>query len=233
MADSGREDSLAALFGQLQDERARTWPAAQLAANVVQRRALRDGFDAAAAVKVGDQLEPFHLPDTQGGTLALDRLVEHRAAILIFVRYAECPADNLALPHYDRHLSGLIEAGVPVVAISPQRPDRLDAIRVRHDLRITLASDRDNQLARSLGITFTPLETPTPPPAGWIGEVTGTGSWELPLTSVLIVDQNRVVRFVSISPDWLDRVEAPEILTALRSIRSESNRPHELASAEH
>jgi peroxiredoxin len=230
MAHRESGDSLAALFGQLQAERARTWPEAQLAANSAQRLALLAGFDSEAAVKVGDRLAPFALSDPQGGTLTLDQLIARGPTVLIFFRYATCPADNLALPYYDRELAGLIDAGVPVVAISPQIPERLDAIRARHGLRIAVASDRDNELARRLGLTFTPLETPAPPPSGWIGEVTGTDSWELPLTSALIVDADRVVRFVSISPDWLDRVEAPQILAALSSVAGGSARA--LASAE-
>jgi peroxiredoxin len=231
MAHPQTEDSLSASFAQLQEERARTWSEAQLTANSAQRLALRAGFDPDAAVKAGDQLAPFSLAGTHGGTLTLDQLIEQGPAVLILFRYATCPADNLALPYYDRHLAHLIEAGVPVVAISPQLPDRLDAIRARHDLRITVASDSGNALARQLGLTFTPLETPTPPPAGWIGEVTGTESWELPLTSVLIVDAHRTVRFAAISPDWLDRVEASEILAALDTVQRGSGLQRTLASA--
>jgi peroxiredoxin len=46
------------------------------------------------------------------------------------------------------------------------------------------------------------------------------GTAELPQPAVIIVDQDRVVRFVDVSPDWLRRTEAPEILEALREIRA-------------
>lgn len=218
MADADHDGSLNAQFRRLQQERELSWPAEQLAANVAQRRALLTAFDPAATVKVGDRLDPFDLVGSRGEAITLDRIIADGPAILILFRYAGCPADNLALPYYDRHLTA--QAGVPVVAISPQIPERLDAIRERHDLGLTVASDPGNGLANRLGLTFTPLETFTLPPAGWIGEVTGTGSWELPQTSVLIVDRDRIVRFVAISPDWLDRIEAPAILAALRSVQT-------------
>lgn len=228
MADA--ETSLNAQFRQLQREREASWSAAQLAANIAQRQALLDAFDPAATIGVGDRLDAFHLVDSRGGTIALDRLVADGPAVLIFFRYAGCPADNIALPYYDRALLPALEAaGVPLVAISPQIPERLDAIRARHGLGLIIASDPDNRLARRLGLTFTPLETTVPPPPGWIGEVTGTGSWELPQTGVLIVDRDRIVRFVAISPDWLDRIEAPEILAALGAVQTAS----ELVSADH
>lgn len=219
MADVDRELGLAERFAQLHADRARSWPPAQLAQNVAQRQALLDAFDPEQVVRPGDTIEYFELLDSRGGALTLDGLVASGPAVLIFFRFADCPADNLALPYYDRQLATeLAAAGVPLVAISPQIPDRLEAIRHRHELRLTVASDPDNRLARRLGLTFTSLETPSPPPSGWIGEVTGTKSWELPQTAVLILDAGRVVRFAAISPDWLDRIEAPEIRAALGRI---------------
>ncbi len=214
-------DSLAAAFASLQAERERSWTPEQLAQNRAQRQALRDALDFSRVVGTGDRLDDFALANPAGGEIRLTDLVADGPAVLVFFRYADCPADNIALPLYDRALSRpLRAAGVPLVAISPQVPEKVDAIRARHDLALTVATDRDNRLARALGLTFVPLATPEPPPAGWIGEITGTGSWELPQTAVLIVDRDRIVRFAAISPDWLDRVEPGVILDALDRIAS-------------
>jgi peroxiredoxin len=213
------DTSLAARFRALQEERTRTWTAAQLAANAAQRSALRDAFDADRAVKAGDRLEDADLLGSRGGTLRLSRLASQGPAVLLFFRFAGCPADNIALPYYDAALfAPLRDAGIPLVAISPQVPGKLDAIRAAHALRLTVASDPGNALARRLGLTFVPLDTPTPPPAGWIGEVTGTDTWELPQTAALVIDRDLTVRYAAISPDWLDRVEAEEILAAVARI---------------
>jgi peroxiredoxin len=139
--------------------------------------------------------------------------------VLIFFRFAGCPACNLALPYYDRQLlPHLAAAGIPLVAVSPHLPDKgLGDIRTRHALGFPVAADRDNRLGRRFGITFSRGEVPAGQPTpGWIGELTGTGTAELPQPAVLIIDADRIVRFVSISPDWLVRTEAPEILAALR-----------------
>lgn len=210
-------ESLAARFAALEAERERDWMPEQLAGNRAQRQALRDAFDPERTVGVGDRLADFTLEVRDEQVLRLTDLVAGGPAVLLFFRYAECPADNLALPLYD---SAFSDAGVPVVAISPQVPGKRDAIGARHDLSLTLATDRDNRLARTLGLTFTPLATPEPPPPGWVGEITGTQSWELPQTAALIVDTDQVVRFAAISPDWLDRVEPEAVLAALDDILS-------------
>jgi len=212
-------ESLTAQFEALHAERVRTWDPAQLARNVGQRRQLVENFDPAQAVQVGDRVAPFELAESRGGTLTLDALVADGPAVLIFFRYAGCPACNLALPYYDRQLRPALDAaGIPLVAISPHLPERgLDAIRARHDLGFPVAADRDNALGRRFGITFSRGEVPAGQPTpGWIGELTGTGTAEFPQPAVILIDAGHIVRFVDISPDWLMRTEAPAILAAVR-----------------
>jgi peroxiredoxin len=51
-----------------------------------------------------------------------------------------------------------------------------------------------------------------------LGDVTGTGTWELPMPALIVVAQDRTVRFADISPDWLVRTEAAPVLEAVRAI---------------
>lgn len=210
-------DNLRARYAALQAERERDWSPAQLARNAAQRQQLVARFDAATVAQPGDVLPDLALDDVEGATLTLDALTAQGPALLIFFRFAGCPACNIALPYYAETLWPVLRArGIPLVAFSPQQPDRLVEIKRRHDLPFAVATDRDNQLARLLGIAFVPDDRPSPPPAGWIGEVTGTGSWELPQPAVLLLGPGRVVQRLQVSPDWLDRPEADDILAWLR-----------------
>jgi peroxiredoxin len=213
---STKQESLTAHFEELHAERARTWDPAQLAKNVDTRKALVAAYDPRTVVKVGDPVEPFTLATSSGGTVDLDGLVANGPAVLIFFRWAECPACNLALPYYDRQLwPALASLGASLVAISPHlNAQGLDAIRARHGLHFEVAEDEGNALGRRF--TFARGETP----GGKIGEVTGTGTAELPQPAVIIIDRDHVVRFVDVSPDWLKRTEAPEILDAIRQIEA-------------
>jgi peroxiredoxin len=208
-------DSLYSLFGALIAERERDWPAEQLARNVAQRRQLVDRFDTASVIQPGSPLPPTLLKDVEGGTLTVPEL-GGRPQLLLFFRYAECPACSIALPYYARALLPQLEhRGVRLLAISPQNPDRLRAIRTRFDLPFQVASDEGNRLARAIGILFAPDVQPDPPPPGWPGEITGTGTWELPQPTVVLVDGRGIVRAVTVSPDWLDRPEAETILATV------------------
>jgi peroxiredoxin len=139
---------------------------------------------------------------------------------LLFFRFAGCPACNLALPYYQRQLyPGLRALGATLVAISPQVPERLVEIKQRHGLEFFVASDLGNALGRKFGITFTadqPSQQSILAKGVNLGEVTGTGTWELPMPAVIVIGQDRVVRFAEISPDWLVRTEAGPVLEAVR-----------------
>lgn len=216
-------ESLKAQFDALHAEREKSWDPEKLRGNVEQRRALVAKFDPAAIVQVGDRVADVSLALSTGGTVSLDQLVANGPALLIFFRFAGCPACNIALPYYDRQLRPALEAaGVRLVAVSPHLPERgLDDIRTRHGLGFEVASDRDNGLARRFGLAFVPPGNP-PTPTGddsWIGALTGTGTWELPQPAAVLIDQDQIVRFVDVSPDWLDRTEAPAILAAIAALR--------------
>jgi peroxiredoxin len=207
-------ESLQTQFDALHAERERTWPAAQLKKNVDQRQHLVDVYDAHNHIQPGDKAPAFTLLNVDGGTLTRDDLIKDGPAVLIFFRFAGCPACNIALPYYERHLwPELKAAGIKLVAISPQVPDRLIDIKTRHNLGFSVASDPDNRLGNALGITFAPEDQPTVKPGdSWIGELTGTNSWVLPQPTVLFIDRDATVRFVDVSPDWLNRTDPATIL---------------------
>lgn len=222
MSQSPRE-SLHQIFRDLHAERVRTFDPAVLQVNIDQRKTLVDTADRAGFVKAGDTLPAFILPEVDGGELGLEALVQRGPAVFIFFRFEGCPACNLALPYYQRNLwPSLKEWGVPLVAVSPQVPSKLVAIKRRHSLEFSVASDLGNTLGRQLGILYSFDDASRKQSLAHgrpIGEVTGTGTWELPMPTVIVVDRNRVVRFADVHPDWLIRTEAAPILEAVEQAR--------------
>jgi peroxiredoxin len=217
-----QKESLHQIFRELHAERVRTMDPAKLAININQRKTLVDTADPSKWVKAGDKLHPFDLPEVDGGRVRLNELLERGPAVLVFFRFEGCPACNLALPYYQRNLlPGLRELGASLVAISPQVPERLKAIKERHSLQFSVASDLNNELGRQLGILYafdeasreSSLASGKP-----IGEVTGTGTWELPQPTAVVIGQNGVVRFADVHPDWLLRTEAEPILAAVAAL---------------
>ena len=215
-------ESLNQLLANLHAERVATWQPADLRVNVEQRQLLVDTEDADAYVKVGDVVESFRVPDVDGNVVDLDELTARGPVVVVFFRFAGCPACNIAMPYYQRALwPRLRELGAGLLALSPQIPDKLRAIKDRHNLEFTVGSDLGNELGRRFGILYT-FDEPSRQAAlarnNPIGDVTGTGTWELPKPTVLVIDRNRVVRFAHVSPDWLVRTEAGPVIAAVEAL---------------
>lgn len=215
-------ESVRELLGELHAERVRTWPPEDVEINVVQRGELVEAFDPSKIKGVGFQLDNFEFANVHGGHFSLDEVVRNGPAVLIMFRYAGCPACNIALPYYHRNLwPQLQELGVSLVAISPQVPARLGAIQKRHDLQFTVASDPENRFSNYLGITYSanqPIVEYNLRQGIDLPKTLGTKSADFPQTTVLIIDQNRVIRFIDVTPDWLARTEAGPILDAVTAL---------------
>ncbi|NGO66610.1 AhpC/TSA family protein [Rhizobium daejeonense] len=214
--------SLVETLAEFQAKRALTMPADKLKINVDQRRLLVETADRAGFVKPGDVVPPFELTEVDEGKLTLPALLENGPVVLIFFRFAGCPACNVALPYYRDHLADRLAAlGATLVGVSPQVPEKLRDIKERHALGFSIATDEGNALARRFGILYTfdeasrrsSLKSGSP-----IGEVTGTGTWELPMPTAVVIDREGIVRFADVSPDWLVRTEPDVIVDAVRNI---------------
>ena len=190
--------------------------------NIDQRRQLEETADRAAWVKPGDVIEPFVLPEVLGGTVDLAELLTAGPVVLLFFRFANCPACNISLRHYQQELyPALASLGATLVAISPQVPEKLAAIRNRFGFGFPVASDSDYQVTRSLGITFTASaeqQERDRAKGGGLAAELGTGQWELPYPTIVVLDSRGVVTFADVHPDWLVRTEAPAVIDAVRAL---------------
>jgi len=215
-------ESLNSLLADLHAQRLSTWEPEALQVNIDQRKRLVNEAQTEQYVQVGDTLLPFTLLKVEGGNLNSDELLAKGPAVLIFFRFAGCPACNIALPYYQRRLYPRLQAmGVPLVAISPQVRERLIEIKTRHNLALQVASDPENQLGRRLGILYSfdePSRNVALAKGASIGEITGTGTWELPQPAVVVIDSDGTVAFAEVSPDWLVRTEAEPVIQAVEKL---------------
>jgi peroxiredoxin len=223
---AAHEDSVNQLLRNLHAERVATWRPEDLQVNIEQRRRLVSGADVDGFVKVGDVLEPFSVPAVDGSIVELDQLLARGPVVVVFFRFAGCPACNIALPYYQRRLyPELRELGATLLTLSPQIPDKLLAIKEQHNLEFLVASDLNNELGASFGILYTfdePSKAAALSRGNPIGDVTGTGTWELPMPTAIVIDGKRVARFVEVSPDWLVRTEAEPLIEVVRALKAES-----------
>lgn len=173
----------------------------------------------AGVVKVGDILAPFTLRNAVGTPVTLDDLLSTGPAVLVFYRGGWCPYCNLALRTYQRELLPQLHTWqARMAAISPQTPDQSLSTAEKAALDFEVLSDPRGELARRIGIAFEQAEDVLAAQRKLgldLAEVNEEGSTQLPMPTVLIVDQDRTVRFVDVHPDYTTRTEVGDIIAGL------------------
>jgi peroxiredoxin len=128
----------------------------------------------------------------------------------------------VALRTYQKELVPQLPTfGARLVAISPQTPDQSLTTIEKAELDFTVLSDPGSRVARSIGIAFQQADDVLEAQRQLgldLAAVNAEGLTQLPRPTVLIVDQDRVVRFVDVQPDYTARTEVVDIIAALADL---------------
>ena len=175
------------------------------------------------SINAGDVLEPFTLDDATGTPVSLDQIVENGPAVIVFYRGGWCPYCNLALRTYQQELLPQLAAfGARLIAISPQPPDEALSTVERAALEFTVLSDPGSRLADRFGIAFEQADDVLAAQRTLgldLTKVNAEGAVRLPRPTVLVVDQDRIVRYVDVQPDYTARTEVADIVAALTELK--------------
>jgi peroxiredoxin Q/BCP len=111
-----------------------------------------DPTSQAAPVRLapGDAAPAFTLPDADGRPVSL---ADHRGRRVIVYCYpaALTPGCTTQAVDFTAAAGELAEAGVDIIGISPDPPEKLLRFREKEQLDITLVSDEDKQVLRAYG----------------------------------------------------------------------------------
>ncbi len=113
----------------------------------------------------------------------------------------------------------LAALGFPVVALSADRPSKLEQSLEVKDLGYTLYSDSSLAAARAFGIVFQLSEDEVASYAKYgidLEEASGHRHHQLPVPSVFLVEAGGTIRWVYSNPDYEVRPKNEQLLEAAR-----------------
>lgn len=173
----------------------------------------------AGIAPAGTILPDAELLDVHGAATTLYAAAGDGTSVLVFYRGAWCPYCNIALSAYqDQLLPQLTERGIPLVAISPQKPDGSLAMQQKHLLAFTVVSDPGNIIAGRLGLLTRPSEEARAAQLQLgldLTSVNADGAITLPMPATVILDATRTVRWIDVHPDYSTRTEPWQVIGAL------------------
>lgn len=193
--------------------------AALLEVFAAEQRALEASGRPASVAAPGLHVPTVSLLHADGTQVASDDLFANKPTVIVFYRGSWCPYCNMALRAYEKDLFPALRArGVQLIAISPQTPEGSVASRDDNELGFTVVSDPGNQLAAAFGI----LTAPSTEALGAqlslgldLREANADGTVGLPMPTVAIVDEERILRWIDVQPNYAKRTEPGDILDAV------------------
>lgn len=171
-----------------------------------------------SSIGVGDRFPDFILPNTNDETVALKELLKNGKVIVAFFRGSWCPYCNLELKALQDHLRQITDRNATLVAVSPQTSDYSEELRNNHQLDFELLTDKDNALAKQLGISFG-LQDFVIPTYGSLGidlsEYNENANNELPIPAVFVIDTNGNITYRFVDTNYMNRIDIQELIEQL------------------
>lgn len=181
-------------------------------------RELKESGIVENAVKRGDTLPDFSLPNHAGEIITLSSLLQKGPAVMVWFRGVWCPYCMMEINAINDAYEQFREAGVEVVAVAPQQADFAAETVSKHNLKFDVLVDEHNHLADELGLSFTlPGDLREVYQSFGIDlvEYNGDEDWKLPVASRLIVMPDKTVFHIDKNADYTRRPDPSETLQHL------------------
>jgi peroxiredoxin len=167
-------------------------------------------------LKIGTQIPDLTLKTAAGESLNLPAAAKEQPLVLIFYRGGWCPYCNAHLGQLQEIDPQLRELGYRIIAISPDRQEKMAESLDKTKMTYTLLSDSSMTAAKAFGLAFevdTEMLKKLDSYNIDIEEASGEKHHMLPVPAVFLVGTDGVIDFVYANPDYKIRID-PEVLLA-------------------
>ncbi len=172
-------------------------------------------------IETGSLIPDASLQTPDGHDVQLRDLVAERPSVLIFYRGGWCPFCTEHLSELVEIETELIDLGFQLLAISPDRPEKLVIDLGDVEIGYRLLSDSAMEVSLAFGLAYR-VDAGTVEEYKEHGidleESSGHDHHLLPVPAVYLVETDGVIKYSYANPDYRTRLEPGEILEAAESM---------------
>ena len=174
-----------------------------------------------SALKKGDRIPEFTLPDIKRGSVSSTELLSKGPLVISFYRGGWCPYCNLQLRDLQKNLAEIRAQGAELVAISPEVPDSTAETVKKHNLDFYVLSDADGVVGKKFGLMFN-LDEDLKGVYQKFGinleKANGNKKWELPLAATYVVNTQGEIFYAFVDADYKKRAETTKLIEILKNL---------------
>jgi peroxiredoxin len=180
----------------------------------------RSGIEA-RALKTGDTMPDFELPNQHGERRRLSDYLAESPVVLNVYRGGWCPYCNMEMRALRYALPEIESRGARLMGMAPETPDKALSTAERHGIGIDILSDAGNRIAEQLGLVFE-LPQALRPIYEKLGidlpAYNGDDSFKLPVPATYIIGQDGVIVYDFVNADYTVRLDPSEIVAKLAAL---------------
>jgi|AntRauTorckE6833_2_1112554.scaffolds.fasta_scaffold00090_30 peroxiredoxin len=180
--------------------------------------------DQVTPLLISSQIPNVSLTSIEGESVNLRNMASQKPTILVFYRGGWCPYCSRHLSELQKIEDELYDIGYQLVAISPDRPEKLKTALTKNELDYTLLSDSPMDAAKAFGIAFK-VDQETVDQYKSIGidleSDSGYDHHLLPAPAVYILNTDGMVKFNYVNPNYKERINGDVLLTAAKAYYEE------------
>lgn len=158
-------------------------------------------------------------PDLVVGGKKISVWTKEAPMVLTFYRGGWCPYCVKQLKELSQNLKEFHPAAV--VAVSPETAQEVEKTRRKNDLKMTLVADKNNELARSLGLAFK-VEDAVAQEYKALGldlqASQGNADNILPVPATFVIGRDRKVVYMFADADYTQRAAMPDIVKSVERV---------------
>lgn len=166
----------------------------------------------------GDRAPLFEGANQRGKAVSLANMLEHGKTVVMFYRGYWCPYCNKQLKDYEDSLTLIKEKGANIIAITPELTVYVQKTISKTKATFSIISDKDQSIMKAYGVAFT-LDEQALTRLQRVGvdlkEINGSNSNMLPIPGVFVINQQGVIEFIFMDPNYRNRLSVRELLTHL------------------
>ena len=179
--------------------------------------------DQANGLNVGQEAPLFEASDAAGNKFKLKNEIKNQPVVVIFYRGYWCPVCNKHLSQIQDSLQLIMEKGVKVLAISPEKPEYLDKMSEKSGAEFTLLYDENNDIAKAYDVNFKPsskqLFTYNVILGADMKNTHSDDSQQLPIPATYLINKDGKIVWRQFDRDYHNRASVKDILKAVDNLQ--------------
>lgn len=173
---------------------------------------------------IGDKAPNFLALDQNESRVSLKDRLKEGPVIIVFYRGEWCPHCNRHMSQIQDSLSMILDAGASVVAITPEKGEKIEKTVSKTDASFSIVYDENHRIMDKYKVTFKL--------SGWkrfiyglaginINKASGNRDSALPVPATYIVAKDGTIFASHFNEDYTERMQVIEMLEVLEELQND------------